>query len=69
MSLLREVGVVQEEAARVEQQLLNCRKDKVSLESGLASLQKERKDLRASVTKLEGMVRKRLAPLTERQCA
>ena len=59
MSLLREVGVVQEEATRAEQQLLSCRRDKVSLESGLASLQKERAELRASVTKLEGMVRKR----------
>ena len=57
MSLLQKVGVAQEEATRAEQQLVSCRRDKVSLESRLASLQKERKDLVASVTKLEGMVR------------
>ena len=54
---MQQVGVAQEEAARVEQQLLSCRRDKVSLESRLASLQKEKKDLLASITKLEGMVR------------
>lgn len=57
MSLLQKVGVAQEEATRAEQQLVSCRRDKVSLESRLASLQKERKDLVTSVTKLEGMVR------------
>lgn len=57
MSLLQKVCVAQEEATRAEQQLVSCRRDKVSLESRLASLQKERKDLVASVTKLEGMVR------------
>ena len=57
MSLLQKVGVAQEEVTRAEQQLVSCRRDKVSLESRLASLQKERKDLVASVTKLEGMVR------------
>ena len=57
MSLLQKVGVAQEETARAEQQLLSCRRDKVSLKSKLVSLQKERKELLASVTKLEGMVR------------
>ena len=57
MTLLQKVGVAQEEAARAEQQLLSCRRDKVSLKSKLVSLQKERKELLASVTKLEGMVR------------